>query len=314
MALEIEYRRSIGDFLAYLKKERRFSSHTVRSYEVDLNQFFDFCTERVKKKSIGAITRADIRDFLGAVMRYGYTAKSAARKLSTIKSLFRYLVSAGKLEHNPARAIKSPAGEKKLPPLLTQFQVAQALAEETADRRRQTGLRSLVPGLSYLREKAILETIYGSGLRTSELVGLNIPDIDFEQEIIRVRGKGNKERILPMGKKEKKALQEYLTARGYPDAEPVFLNNRGKRITSRSVQKIVWRALSRITGITATNPHALRHAFATHLLERGADLRAVQELLGHASLSSTQVYTHLTIERLRKVYDKTHPRSGKISL
>ncbi|MGQ9708022.1 MAG: tyrosine-type recombinase/integrase, partial [bacterium] len=132
-----------------------------------------------------------------------------------------------------------------------------------------------------------------------------------EQQTIRVRGKGNRERILPLGRKEREALEKYLAVRGFPDAEPVFLNRQGKRLTTRSIQKIVARGLSRIAGITATNPHALRHAFATHLLERGADLRAVQELLGHASLSSTQVYTHLTIERLRQVYDKAHPRSGE---
>lgn len=323
--MEIEYQRSIEDFLVYLKKERRYSSHTVRSYRVDLVQFFDFCTQRLKKKPIGTLSRSDIRDFLGAVMRYGYTAKSAARKLSTLKSFFRYLVSIGKLANNPARAIKSPKGEKKLPPLLTQFQIAQALAEDLQSWQSAVSHRpspekgnrekeSKTKALPYIREKAILETLYGSGLRASELVGLNITDIDFEQETIRVRGKGNRERILPMGKKEKKALQEYLAVRGYPKTEAVFLNNRGERITTRSVQKIVRQALTRIAGITATNTHALRHAFATHLLERGADLRAVQELLGHASLSSTQVYTHLTIERLRKIYDKAHPRSGKPSL
>ncbi|MEO0005478.1 MAG: tyrosine-type recombinase/integrase, partial [candidate division WOR-3 bacterium] len=161
-----------------------------------------------------------------------------------------------------------------------------------------------------LRAAAILETIYGSGLRASELVGLNRSDIDFEQETIRVRGKGGKERILPLGRKEKEALQRYLPVRPNPSAEAVFQNKDGKRLTSRSVQKIVASALSRIAGVTATNPHSLRHAFATHLLERGADLRAVQELLGHSSLSSTQIYTHLTVERLRKVYDKAHPRSG----
>ncbi len=318
----IDYQRAIENFLVYLKKERRYSLHTVRSYQVDLVQFFDFCTERLKKKSIGAISRSDIRDFLGAVMRYGYTAKSAARKLSTIKSFFRYLVNIGKLANSPARGIKSPKGERKLPPFLTQFQVTQALAEDLPRWESAVGCRlsaengnqereSRAKALPYIREKAILETLYGSGLRASELVGLNISDIDFEQETIRVWGKGNKERILPMGKKEKEALQEYLAARGYPQAKAVFLNNRGERITTRSVQKIVRRALNRIAGITATNPHALRHAFATHLLERGADLRAVQELLGHASLSSTQIYTHLTIERLRKIYDKAHPRSKR---
>jgi integrase/recombinase XerC len=292
-----EYRSALNDFLNYLKKERNLSPHTVRSYQVDLAQFFDFCSDRLQAKPLTAIDRLDIRDFIGAVLRYGYSPRSTARKLSSIRSFFRYLVATNKSGTNPAQTIKGPHQEKKLPPLLTQFQVAQALT-------------LLDNSLTSLRAAAILETIYGSGLRAAELVGLNRSDIDFEQETLRVRGKGNKERILPLGSKEKEALRKYLTARGFPDAEPVFLNRQGKRLTTRSIQKIVSRALSRIAGITATNPHALRHAFATHLLERGADLRAVQELLGHASLSSTQIYTHLTIERLRKVYDRAHPRSG----
>lgn len=297
MALTEHYERHLTNFLNYLEKERRFSPHTVRSYEVDLRQFFDFCTEQLGAKAVQQLTRSDIRDFLGAVLRYGYTGKSAVRKLSSLKSFFRYLVSNGDIIQNPARGIKGPPVEKQLPPLITQVQIAQVL--NSIDDSPRT-----------LRTAAILETIYGSGLRASELVGLNRSDIDFEHNTIRVRGKGGKERLLPLGSKEKLALQKYLAVRGYPDAEPLFLNHQGKRLTTRSVQNIVRQALSQIAGITATNPHALRHAFATHLLERGADLRAVQELLGHSSLSSTQVYTHLTVERLRKIYDKAHPRSG----
>ncbi|MEO0068126.1 MAG: tyrosine recombinase XerC [candidate division WOR-3 bacterium] len=297
MQLNAEYGSALNDFLAYLKKERKFSPHTVRSYMIDLCQFFDFCSDRLKSKPLVAIERKDIRDFIGAVMRYGYTRKSTARKLSSLRSFFRYLVETGTLPSNPVLGIKGPSLEKKLPPLLTQFQVAQALTPPDDSP-------------ASLRAAAILETIYGSGLRASELVGLNRSDIDFEQETIRVRGKGGKERILPLGRKEKEALQRYLPVRPDPSAEAVFQNKDGKRLTSRSVQKIVASALSRIAGVTATNPHSLRHAFATHLLERGADLRAVQELLGHSSLSSTQIYTHLTVERLRKVYDKAHPRSG----
>jgi integrase/recombinase XerC len=153
-------------------------------------------------------------------------------------------------------------------------------------------------------------TLYGSGLRASELVGLDIQDIDFDAETIRVRGKGGRERILPLGRKEAAAIKRYLAVRGYPDEKAVFLNRRGGRLTTRSIQEIVSRALRRVIGVSANNPHALRHAFATHLLERGADLRAVQELLGHASLASTQIYTHLTVDRLRRIYDRAHPRSG----
>lgn len=297
MAISEDYESHRQRFLAYLQKERHFSPHTIRSYEVDLSQFFDFCTEQLNAKPITELTRADIRDFLGAVLRYGYTGKSAVRKLSSLKSFFRYLVATGEIPQNPARGIKGPPVEKQLPPLITQPQISQVL---------NLGDNSLFE----LRTTAILETIYGSGLRASELVELNRSDIDFEHNTIRIRGKGGKERILPLGSKAKSALEKYLAMRGYPETEAVFLNSRGKRLTTRSIQNIVRRALSQIPGITATNPHALRHAFATHLIERGADLRAVQELLGHSSLSTTQVYTHLTVERLRKVYEKAHPRSG----
>ncbi len=297
MELLPEYRRALVQFLDYLKKERGYSIHTVRSYEADLNQFFDFCAEVLNGKPLERLERNDIRDFVGAVMRYGYTGKSTARKLSVLRSFFRFLTITGVLERNPARGIKGPPLEHRLPPLLTEFQVHEAL-------------KPLDESIRSLRDAAILETLYGSGLRASELVGLNIPDIDFEAETIRVRGKGGKERILPLGQKEAEAIQRYLAVRGYSEEKAVFLNLKGGRLTTRSVQQIVRRALSRVSGTAATHPHALRHAFATHLLERGADLRAVQELLGHASLSSTQIYTHLTVERLRRIYDRAHPRSG----
>jgi integrase/recombinase XerC len=163
------------------------------------------------------------------------------------------------------------------------------------------------------RDKAILETLYGSGLRAAELVGLNVSDINFVAEEIRVSrryGKGGKERIVPLGRKERDALDKWIACRTHKDAEPVFTNNRGARLTTRSIQNIVRKALSRVADATATNPHSLRHAFATHLLERGADLRAVQELLGHASLATTQIYSHVTVERLKQVYNRAHPRSG----
>lgn len=300
MELKPDYRRALTQFLDYLRKERRFSNHTVRSYENDLVQFFDFCAEQLNGKPLNKIERHDIRDFIGAVMRYGYTNKSTARKLSSLRSFFRYLVETGVINASPVSGIKGPALEKRLPPLLSEFQVAQALAP-------------LDDSVSSLRDAAIMETIYGSGLRAAELVGLNIQDIDFNDRTIRVRGKGSKERILPLGSKEAAAIQRYLAVRGYPAEQAVFLNRRGKRLTTRSIQEIVRRALSRVSGVSATNPHALRHAFATHLLERGADLRAVQELLGHASLASTQIYTHLTVERLRRIYDRAHPRSGEQS-
>jgi integrase/recombinase XerC len=285
------------DFLEYIEKERRYSNFTVVSYAKDLDQFFEFLVDRLSSKPLALLAHEDIRDFLGVLLRYGYERRSAARKLSSVKSFLKFLVRRGIIESNPSVAVKGPRLEQKLPGFLTQYQVHEALNIK--------GDAEVV-----LREKAILETLYGSGLRVGELCGLNVADIDFPAEAIRVRGKGDKERIVPLGRAEKQALDEWLARRTHKGAEPVFTNKQGGRLTTRSIRNIVHKALSRVADATATNPHALRHAFATHLLERGADLRAVQELLGHASLATTSIYTHLTVERLKKVYDRAHPRSG----
>ncbi len=289
--------RAVDDFLAHLAGERGCTPDTVRAYAGDLSQFREFWLDRLGGKPLERVDHDDVRDFLGLLLRGGYERRSAARKLSSVKAFFRYLVRCGRLPRSPARNVKGPRVEKKLPGFLTQFQVQQAL-ELRGDSETE------------LRNTAILETLYGSGLRAGELVGLDIRDVDFRADTVRVRGKGGKERIVPLGRAEKEALERYLAARRRRDAAALFLNNRGTRLTTRSVQNIVRRTLARVAGATATNPHALRHAFATHLLERGADLKAVQELLGHASLSSTQVYTHLSIERLKKAYARAHPRAG----
>jgi len=291
------YDAARDDFLAWLEKEKHYSDHTLRSYASDLGQFFEYCLDRLGGKPLAALTHADVRDFLGALLRYGYEKRSAARKLSSVKSFLRFLVRRGTLQANPAIAVKGPRLERRLPGFLTQYQVREALEIK--------GNEEVI-----VRERAILETLYGSGLRAAELVGLNVADVDFVAETIRVRGKGGKERIVPLGRAEKQALDEWLGRRSHKQAAPVFTNNHGGRLTTRSIQNIVRRALSRVADVTATNPHSLRHAFATHLLERGADLRAVQELLGHASLSTTQIYSHVTVERLKQVYNRAHPRSG----
>ena len=285
------------DFLGWLEKEKHYSDHTLKSYANDLGQFFEFCSDRLSGKPLAALTHSDVRDFLGALLRYGYEKRSAARKLSSVKSFLRFLVRKGTLAANPATAVKGPRLEQRLPGFLSQYQVREALEIK--------GNAEIL-----VRERAILETLYGSGLRAAELVGLNKADVDFVAEAIRVRGKGGKERIVPLGRAEKQALDEWLARRTHKDAEPIFTNNHGARLTTRSIQNIVRKALSRVADATATNPHSLRHAFATHLLERGADLRAVQELLGHASLSTTQIYSHVTVERLKQVYNRAHPRSG----
>jgi integrase/recombinase XerC len=291
------YAAARDDFLAWLEKEKQYSDHTLRSYAIDLSQFFEFCSDRLDGKPLATLTHADIRDFLGALLRYGYEKRSAARKLSSVKSFLRFLVRKGTLQANPATAVKGPRLEQRLPGFLSQYQVREALSIK--------GDAEVV-----VRERAILEALYGSGLRAAELVGLNVADVDFVAEAIRVLGKGGKERIVPLGRAERDALDKWLACRTHKDAEPVFTNSHGGRLTTRSIQNIVHKALSRVADATATNPHSLRHAFATHLLERGADLRAVQELLGHASLSTTQIYSHVTVERLKQVYNRAHPRSG----
>ncbi len=297
MAQVTEYQEALQDFLEFVRRERHFSGQTVRAYRVDLEQFFDFCAVRLAAKPIDNIDHRDIRDFLGQLLRGGYERSSAARKLSSVKSLFRHLVSTRRLRLNPAKNVKGPRIEKKLPGFLTQFQVEQALGFPGQ-------------GETAARDRAIIETLYGSGLRAAELVGLNRDDVDSVTETVRVRGKGRKERILPLGGAESRAIADYLSVRSDKAAEPLFLNRRNGRLSTRSVQKIVRRTLLRVSEVGPTNPHALRHAFATHLLERGADLKAVQELLGHASLSTTQVYTHVSVARLKKTYNKSHPRSG----
>jgi site-specific recombinase XerD len=315
------YEAAREDFLAWLEKEKHYSDHTLRSYTNDLGQFFEFCSDRLAGKPLATLTHADIRDFLGALLRYGYEKRSAARKLSSVKSFLRFLVRKGTLSANPATAVKGPRLEQRLPGFLSQYQVREALdlsakmakeaREKAVPRKNASGTMTKSERLT--RDSALLEMLYGSGLRAAELAGSNVTDLDFVAEEIRVSrryGKGGKERIVPLGRKEREALDVWLACPCHRDVVPVFTNGRGGRLTTRSVQNSVFKALSRVADATATNPHSLRHAFATHLLERGADLRAVQELLGHASLSTTQIYSHVTVERLKQVYNRAHPRSG----
>ena len=219
-----------------------------------------------------------------------------ARHLSTLRSFFKFLVREGFLKNNPLLSVASPKIEKHLPSFLTEEETVRLI--EASCPKNESGLR----------DRAILETFYSSGLRISELVGLNLDDVDFIGGIIKVRGKGKKERIVPVGDKALQSLREYLNKRK-KQTQSLFLNKRGTRITDRGVRGIVAKYI-RISGMKQRiSPHTLRHSFATHLLNRGADLRTVQELLGHASLSTTQIYTHLTTERLKSVYDKAHPRA-----
>ncbi|MEO0075680.1 MAG: tyrosine recombinase XerC [candidate division WOR-3 bacterium] len=286
----------IEQFLNYLKSEKNFSAHTARAYQIDLYQFLEFLFDRKNKKNILEVNREDIRDFIGYLLRYGYERTSVARKLSSLKSFYKFLTRRKFILINPVRALKTPKITKKLPGFLTQYQIQKVLEISGNDERS-------------LRNRAIMELLYGAGLRASELVGLNIDDIDFHNEVVLVKGKGNKERIAPLGSYAQKAVKEYLAIRQEKQNPALFLNLHGKRLTTRSVQTIVKRLITRAAEVSHTNPHTLRHSFATHLLERGADLRAVQELLGHSSLSATQIYTHLSVKKLKEIYEKAHPRA-----
>lgn len=286
----------IQSFLTYISQEKSFSAHTQRSYQVDLSQFLEFLADRKANKDLTNIKREDIRDFIGYLLKYGYEKSSVARKLSSLKSLYKYLMRRKIINSNPVRSVKTPKISKKLPGFLTQYQTQKIMDIQGSDERS-------------LRNKAIMEILYGAGLRASELVGLNIDDIDMHNEVVLVKGKGGKERLIPLGNYAQQAVKSYLSIRKEKTNPALFLNLHGKRLTTRSVQTIVKRTISRIADASHTNPHTLRHSFATHLLERGADLRAVQELLGHSSLSATQIYTHISVERLKKIYNQAHPRA-----
>jgi integrase/recombinase XerC len=298
----------VTSFLGYLQAEKGYSNHTVRNYDSDLRQFIRFVARKkgpqVNISDINLIDYKLIRSYLGELFDTSRRA-TIARKLSALKSFFRFLELRGSCAINPASEIATPKQQKHIPTYLPIDDMFALL--EKPDREKETGLRDV----------SILELLYSSGLRVSELVNLNLEHLDLKARLVRVSGKGGKERILPVGRKAIAALGEYLegTARqrkkaGYPrDQGPLFLNYRGGRLSARSVHRSVKRYALECGITTEISPHSIRHTFATHLLDGGADLRSIQELLGHVNLSTTQKYTHVSIDRLMEVYDKSHPRS-----
>jgi integrase/recombinase XerC len=289
----------IAAFLRHLDHERNASPHTVRAYGDDLGQF-----EEHAREELGREARPDdvdhllIRAFLARLHRGGLKTTSAARKLATLRTFFRYLCREGILDRNPARALLSPRLEKRVPAYLDERDAA-LLVEMPGE------------GRAAVRGRAILELLYATGVRCSELVGLDLSEVDRQARVIRVLGKGRKERMVPFGAQAAKALDAYLVerARQKPRSDALFLNANGGRLTDRSVRALVARRVRAVALARKVSPHTLRHSFATHLLERGADLRAIQELLGHASLSTTQRYTHMNTRHLLEIYSKTHPRA-----
>ncbi len=287
-------------FFIYLNSERNVSPHTLTAYRNDLDQFVKFLASgKTQPSHPDQVEHLDIRRYLAHL--HGDMKKSSiGRKLASVRAWYRYLLREGVVAKNPAELVSTPKKEQRAPYHLSIDEITALVeAPNTTD---------LLP----LRDRAILETLYSCGIRLSELTGLKVQDIDREGRVVRVLGKGNKERIVPVGHKAVKAINDYLTARHGPAGDaPFLLNARGGKLTGRSVARIVDSYLIKLATMKKVSPHTLRHTFATHLLEGGADLRAIQELLGHASLSTTQKYTHVSIDRLMEVYDNAHPRARK---
>jgi integrase/recombinase XerC len=317
----------IHEFLDYLKFEKHFSEHTAKCYHADLEQFCQYLsgsgshpsegwtdsdqhaggvatqTETKIEQLLLALTTDSVRAFMAGLNEKQYSKSTTARKLATLRSFYKFLVKRGHLTANPVMAVRTPKQDKRLPKFLEYDQVKKLL--ETPPTDNWLGAR----------DRAIMETLYSTGVRVSELVALNIEDVDFLGEALHVRGKGKKERLTPIGSSALQAIQHYMEFRnrraqgnGNFDSRVLFVNKHGKRLSTRSVRRKMDKYL-KIAGLDPSiSPHTLRHSFATHMLNNGADLRSVQELLGHQSLSTTQIYTHLTTKKLKEVYDNAHPR------
>ncbi len=287
-------------FLDYLRYEKNASIHTLNNYRRDLEQFGIYLSER--KTSFDSADNVIIRGFLASLYQMRFKKSTIARKLAAIRSFYQYCLQKKWIEENPAKVVSTPKQDKNVPSFLSE--------EETA------AFLDIPPGNDPLRirDRAMMELLYATGVRVSELVGMNLDDIHTGERLIRVRGKGKKERLVPFGKKAEDVLREYIQNRyriheGEIDKDALFLNNRGQRLSVRSVQRKVNHYLQKTAVKRKISPHSLRHSFASHLLSRGADLRVIQELLGHESLSTTQKYTHLDLKQLLDVYKKSHPRS-----
>jgi integrase/recombinase XerC len=315
----------VRQFLDYLKLEKHFSDYTVKSYGADLIQYGQFLAGEIGGAVIGeqsssrpvgesvdqrqlAADALTIRDFLNYLYGQNYTKSTTARKLATLRSFYKFLIRRGLLSIHPLATIRTPKQDKRLPKCLDLEQV-QKLLEAPGDA-----------DLLSARDKAMLEVLYSSGIRVSELVDLEMGDLDLQEGVLRVRGKGRKDRLTPIGSQAIKALQRYFELRTVDiksqgaHAHRVFLNKHGESLSTRSVRRKLDKYLVSAGLDPGISPHTLRHSFATHLLNNGADLRSVQELLGHQSLSTTQIYTHLTTQRMKEVYDAAHPRAGEVAV
>jgi integrase/recombinase XerC len=302
---ELAMQKAIERFLTYLRVERNASAHTIKSYGEDLAALCEYLADdQDRLPSPGEITTLDLRGYVAAMSDADYAKSTVVRRLASLRSFFRFGQREGWIASNPAKALRSPRKGKHLPHFLSTDEIARLLETPSADDPLG------------MRDRAILETMYSAGLRVSELVDLVDSDLDFAGGLVRVRGKGRRERLAPVGSFAVRALKRWLSMRKLArDADrkgdsPVFVNKFGRRLTTRSVARMLEKHLRTADLDRRTTPHTLRHSFATHLLDRGADIRSVQELLGHRSLVTTQIYTHVSSAGLRAAYEKAHPRAG----
>ena len=287
----------INSYLEYIESIKRYSPQTVKAYRTDLNQFIEFCNLRNKFTSID-LTEKIIKKYLMQLSETGLDKRSISRKLASVRGLLKYAFQNQIINSNPVANIKNPRSNKKLPEVTTTDSILKIydLADEAEDEPE--------------RIKIIFELLYGCALRVSELCDLNFGDLDIKSHTLRVKGKGSKMRIVPVGQKSIEIIEEYLNITNHENNnEPLIKTKGGNRIYPRFVYRIINKYLSKVTDIKKKSPHILRHSAATHMLDRGADLRAVKELLGHENLSTTQIYTHVSVERLKSTYKKSHPKS-----
>ena len=294
----------VNGFLEYLKKERSYSPHTIKAYETDLIQFSRFVKEYGGTGSfdVSSVDKKTVQHFVGSLTEKGLSPKSTGRKLASIKSFFRYLLKHAHVESNPASTVKAPKQHASLPKFLQKEVLEQILSYSDKD------------DWQLKRDKTILELLYSTGIRLGELVAIDMGDVQINQKTVKVFGKGGKERIVPFGGKAAEALGFYLKDRNIHvqkdlNDNPLFISKKGLRITPRTVQWRLKKLFDSVAAGSGFTPHLMRHTFATHLLNHGADIRAVKELLGHASLSSTQIYTHLETEKMKKIFDHAHPHA-----
>jgi len=293
-------RKEIEQFLSFLTHEKNASKHTVASYRRDLYQLAEYLGKR--KITLKNVDNVVLRGFLATLYEKQNKKSTVARKLAAIRSFFQFCLRKKILDDNPAKVVSTPKQEKHMPSFMSEDEMSMFLDLPQSKKPLD------------LRDRSILELLYATGIRVSELVGIDLEDVNFQEKLIRVKGKGKKERLVPFGKKAEESMLVYLQSRyiihdGEIDEEALFLNYKGQRITSRSIERIVDKYIQRSALHRKISPHSLRHSFASHLLSRGADLRVIQELLGHESLATTQKYTHLDLKRLLEVYKRSHPRS-----